>query len=420
MMQVLQHRERDATVAPAVTDDSGSGYAVGSKWLDVTADEAYECLDATSGAAVWKGTTSAGGGGFSDPMTTRGDIIFKNASNVTTRLPVGTVGQVFTSDGTDASWGSTVDSSLTVTGDLNVGDSGTSWSKILFPAAPSGYQKYIDASTIATSLVIACDGVNVSSHQKITMTGTTGKTTIATGLGVDTTAAAKTLLLQRNGLSSSTYANELGLSFRHWEISGTASRTQVDFSASHATTETNNVMSMRSTGAISMGQSSLPTGLNSLAIGQAGTTNNIHSKFAIGTHTTVGKGQSGITTLNVETTDATQTTITSDQAAASATNQLILPDLSAQSFYAIIVGNDGGSAAVMFDVVGLIRRGANASTTALVGTPTVTQLFTDASLSASSIAVVADTTNGGLSVKATGIAATTISWTCTIKTAEAT
>jgi hypothetical protein len=42
--------------------------------------------------------------GFSDPMTTRGDIIYKNSSGTTTRLAVGTADQVLTSDGTDISW----------------------------------------------------------------------------------------------------------------------------------------------------------------------------------------------------------------------------------------------------------------------------------------------------------------------------
>lgn len=54
----------DATVAPAVTDDNDpGGYSVGSLWIDVTADKAYICLDATNGAAVWKETTIAAGGG---------------------------------------------------------------------------------------------------------------------------------------------------------------------------------------------------------------------------------------------------------------------------------------------------------------------------------------------------------------------
>jgi len=58
----------------------------------------------TAGASAGTYTWETSGGGLSDPMTTRGDLIFKNASNVTVRLPAGTVGQVLTSDGTDISW----------------------------------------------------------------------------------------------------------------------------------------------------------------------------------------------------------------------------------------------------------------------------------------------------------------------------
>jgi len=56
---------------------------------------------ATSGtAATWQTPAS----GFADPMTTRGDLIFRNASNTTARLGRGTANQVLTSDGTDLSW----------------------------------------------------------------------------------------------------------------------------------------------------------------------------------------------------------------------------------------------------------------------------------------------------------------------------
>ena len=44
------------------------------------------------------------GGGIADPMTTRGDIIVRDATNATARLAVGTASQVLTSDGTDVSW----------------------------------------------------------------------------------------------------------------------------------------------------------------------------------------------------------------------------------------------------------------------------------------------------------------------------
>lgn len=52
-----------AAVAPTVDEDSGDGYAVGSRWIDTTADKEYVCLDATVGAAVWIETTQSGGGG---------------------------------------------------------------------------------------------------------------------------------------------------------------------------------------------------------------------------------------------------------------------------------------------------------------------------------------------------------------------
>lgn len=60
----------DATVAPAVTDDSGDGYEVGSIWIDVSGDDAYICVDATLGAAVWNPFESAPGGGGSDYIAT--------------------------------------------------------------------------------------------------------------------------------------------------------------------------------------------------------------------------------------------------------------------------------------------------------------------------------------------------------------
>ena len=45
-----------------------------------------------------------GGGGLSDPMSTRGDIIIRDATNTTARLANGAAGTVLSSDGTDTSW----------------------------------------------------------------------------------------------------------------------------------------------------------------------------------------------------------------------------------------------------------------------------------------------------------------------------
>ncbi len=48
--------------------------------------------------------TPVSSSGLSDPMTTRGDLIIRNASNVTARLGRGSANQVLTSDGTDIAW----------------------------------------------------------------------------------------------------------------------------------------------------------------------------------------------------------------------------------------------------------------------------------------------------------------------------
>jgi len=46
-----------AIVAPIATDDSASGFSVGSRWIDTVGNESYVCIDAAVGAAVWSQTT---------------------------------------------------------------------------------------------------------------------------------------------------------------------------------------------------------------------------------------------------------------------------------------------------------------------------------------------------------------------------
>lgn len=49
-----------ASSAPTVGDDSNDGYSVDSRWLDLTNDKVYICLDASVGAAVWREVTVTG------------------------------------------------------------------------------------------------------------------------------------------------------------------------------------------------------------------------------------------------------------------------------------------------------------------------------------------------------------------------
>lgn len=46
-----------ATTDPGVGDDSDDGYTIGSRWVNVTLDKEFVCLDATVGAAVWSETS---------------------------------------------------------------------------------------------------------------------------------------------------------------------------------------------------------------------------------------------------------------------------------------------------------------------------------------------------------------------------
>ena len=125
--------------------------------------------------------------------------------------------------------------------------------------------------------------------------------------------------------------------------------------------------------------------------------------------------------LGRATTDATATVLTSNSSAAGTTNQVILPNNAAYSFSGeVIAGVTGGGDTARWTINGAIKRGANAASTAMVGTPTVTMTHNDAGAAAWVVTVTADTTNGGIKVEVTGAAATTIRWVCKINTTEMT
>jgi len=134
-----------------------------------------------------------------------------------------------------------------------------------------------------------------------------------------------------------------------------------------------------------------------------------------------GYSQGALLVLGRQTTDATATVLTSDANAATTTNQIILPDNSAYFFKGeVISGVTGGGNTKGWSIEGVIKRGSGVGTTALVGSPTITSLYADVGASTWSIALAADTTNGGLKVTFTGQAATTIRTVCQIRTTEMT
>jgi hypothetical protein len=134
-----------------------------------------------------------------------------------------------------------------------------------------------------------------------------------------------------------------------------------------------------------------------------------------------GVSQSALLILGVETTNATATILRSDTSAASTVNQVILPNNSAYAFKGTVIANvTGGGNTKAWAIEGAIKRGANAASTALVGTPTVTSAYADAGAATWDITATADTTNGGLKITFTGQAATTIRCVAKLETTEVT
>jgi hypothetical protein len=164
--------------------------------------------------------------------------------------------------------------------------------------------------------------------------------------------------------------------------------------------------------------------MSSILGGRFGNTRSINGNFVFSINPisdVSGLSQSSVLILGKQTTDATPTALCSNGSAAGTTNQVILPNNSAYFFRGEVVsGKTAGGDTKGWTIEGVIKRGANAASTALVGTPTVTSTYADAGASAWDIAVTADTTNGGIRVTFTGQAATTIRTVCQIRTTEMT
>ncbi len=136
---------------------------------------------------------------------------------------------------------------------------------------------------------------------------------------------------------------------------------------------------------------------------------------------TAGTQQTALLVLGKQTTDATASVLTSDGGAGATTNQVILPNNSGYYFKGSVIANvTGGGNTKAWAIEGAIKRGANAASTALVGTPTVTSSYADAGASTWDITATADTTNGGLKITFTGQASTTIRCVAKLETTEVT
>lgn len=153
---------------------------------------------------------------------------------------------------------------------------------------------------------------------------------------------------------------------------------------------------------------------------------NVYGKVVFGTgaspSSVSGASQTGITTLVRDSAGATPVVLTSSNTTGNTLNQLILSDYSSMAVTGRVIaqrkGSESTTSTAMWTFNAVIRRGANAASTALVAAVTPNLIAADADAAAWSVAVSADTTNGTLAVTATGESWKNIRWVCTLESTE--
>lgn len=206
------------STAPILTGTNFSGVPGGSLTDDSITEVKLDCTnaptdnyilsyDSVSGGFTWVEQTS----GFTDPMTTRGDIIIRDATNTTNRLGIGTTGQVLTSDGTDVSWGNKLanvvdDTTPELGGDLDLNSNGMKLTSqtvggsngdlVYLSGANTWSQTDADAESTSNGML----GIRISATEVLikgvyTTTGLTAASTYyvsTTAGGITTTAPSAT------------------------------------------------------------------------------------------------------------------------------------------------------------------------------------------------------------------------------------
>ena len=175
----------------ATTDAGSSGpyttiisQGSGANYIVANGTSALVYCDGAGGGAV---VTAA----LVESLTTRGDIVVRNASNLTSRLAVGSANRALLSDGTDVAYGQ-VSLTAGVTGTLPIANGGTNSTSTTYCAL---------GSNVSGTLPVANGGTGATTHTAngvLIGEGTSALTTVApstsgnilTSDGTDWTSAA--------------------------------------------------------------------------------------------------------------------------------------------------------------------------------------------------------------------------------------
>lgn len=160
------------------------------------------------------------------------------------------------------------------------------------------------------------------------------------------------------------------------------------------------------------GDYSVGTGFQSTTRGIQGMISHSNGRFS-----TSGDSQSGCYILRRQTTNATETELSTNNLNPAAGTRIALPNNTTYGFRAMVAGRSSTGDTKVWHFQGAIERGANAAATAIVGT-VLSTTYEDAGGATWLCTITADTTNGSLAIKVTGVAATNINWTAVVDTVE--
>lgn len=161
---------------------------------------------------------------------------------------------------------------------------------------------------------------------------------------------------------------------------------------------------------IIVGSGCLADSDRSLAMGYYASTKGIINAFAFGggdSNNNTGASQRGLYILRRTISSATTNYLyglNTNNQSSTTNNQIILQNNETRSFFGHIVLRDTAGARAVWKIEGAILREASASTTALLGMPSITNIGSNAAANIYTLSVTADTTNGGLMI---GITTTT-------------
>ena len=363
------------------------------------------------------------------PITTSGTLAFTLASTPTN-------GQLLIGNGTGFSYSTlTAGSNITITnssGGITIASTGggglTGFTAAESTTAPNDtvYVDSLTASAASTNADVAFvakgTGATLAQVPDSTTTGGNKRGTYATDWQKSRSAATQVASGNYSGILSGQNNTASGT---RSIVAGGSGLTASSTNSAVIGGQTNTASSTSS--AVIGGTNNTASGFISTVIGGTqGTTRSIFGFFVTPASSSpvansAGVQQLGTLLLGRQTTDATATVLTSDTSAASTTNQVILPNNSAYTFQGTCIANvTGGGNTSGWKFEGVIKRGANAASTALVAAVTPTVIAQDVGAVTWVLAITADTTNGGIAVTVTGQAATTIRWVAQIETTEVT